>query len=82
MCKPLVVSYLHSLHLLHQQGLFENPSDDMIAKNSENIDIIIGGHSHTYIKEMAVYKNKLGRDVVVVTANEKGNYVGRLDIEL
>ena len=54
----------------------------MIAKNSENIDIIIGGHSHTYIKEMAVYKNKLGRDVVVVTANEKGNYVGRLDIEL
>ena len=53
----------------------------MIAKNSENIDIIIGGHSHTYIKEMAVYKNKLGRDVVVVTANEKGNYVGRLDIE-
>jgi 5'-nucleotidase len=68
-------------HIGYDHGKEQNPSDDMIAKNSENIDIIIGGHSHTYIKEMAVYKNKLGRDVVVVTANEKGNYVGRLDIE-
>lgn len=59
----------------------QNPSDDLIAQNTENIDIIIGGHSHTYIEEPATYKNKMGRDVLVVTAYEKGSYVGRLDID-
>lgn len=68
-------------HAGYNKGREQNPTDDMIAQNSENVDIVIGGHSHTYIPQMSVFKNKLSRDVVVVTAHEKGNYVGRIDIE-
>lgn len=68
-------------HVGYNGGYEQNPADNMIAQNSENIDIIIGGHSHTYIKGEKVYKNKVGKDVIVVTAHESGNYVGRLDIE-
>lgn len=66
-------------HVGYTGGTEQHPSDDMLAAASENIDIIIGGHSHTYIDQPAVIKNKLGRDVVVVTAGAKGEWVGRLD---
>lgn len=68
-------------HCGFNRGNEQNPTDDLLAKNSENIDIIIGGHSHTFIKDKAVYKNKLGKDVIVVQAGEKGVQVGRLDVE-
>lgn len=68
-------------HVGYDHGREQSPSDDMLAANSENIDIIIGGHSHTYIKKPAVIKNKLGKNVIVVTAGEKGENVGRLDIK-
>jgi 5'-nucleotidase len=67
-------------HVGYDHGREQSPSDDMLAANSENVDIIIGGHSHTYIKKPAVIKNKLGKNVIVVTAGEKGENVGRLDI--
>lgn len=67
-------------HVGYDRGQEQNPTDDMLAANSENVDIIIGGHSHTYITEPNVVKNKLGKNVIVVTAGEKGEHVGRLDI--
>ncbi|MEG0890878.1 MAG: metallophosphoesterase [Bacteroidales bacterium] len=68
-------------HVGYDRGKEQNPSDDMIAKNSENIDLVIGGHSHTYIKKPKIVKNKLGKKVVIVTAGEKGEHVGRVDIK-
>jgi 5''-nucleotidase/2'',3''-cyclic phosphodiesterase and related esterases len=68
-------------HVGFEGGHEQNPSDELLAQNSENIDIIIGGHSHTFIKEKKTVKNKLGKDVVIVTAGSKGEYVGRLDVE-
>lgn len=66
-------------HVGYDHGTIQNPSDDILAENSENVDIIIGGHSHTYINKPAVIKNKLGKDVIVVTAGAKGELVGRID---
>lgn len=68
-------------HVGYDRGKEQNPSDDMLAANSENIDIIIGGHSHTHIKKPAFIKNKLGKEVMVVTAGEKGEDVGRIDVK-
>lgn len=68
-------------HVGYSHGKEQNPSDDMLAANSENVDIIVGGHSHTYIKKPTIIKNKLGKKVVVVTAGEKGGNIGRLDIK-
>ena len=61
-------------------GSEQNPSDDMIAQHTEGVDFIIGGHSHTYIEQQRIYKNKAGKDVVVVQDGERGEHIGRLNI--
>ena len=61
-------------------GSEQNPSDEMIAQNTENVDFIIGGHSHTYIEQQRIYKNKAGKDVVVVQDGERGEHIARLNI--
>ena len=67
-------------HCGHNSGRESNPGDEYIAANSENVDIIVGGHSHTKLKDKVVVKNKLGRDVIIVQDGEKGEYVGKLDV--
>lgn len=69
-------------HVGHNNGREASPSDDMIAANTQNVDIIVGGHSHTFIEKPLVVKNKDGKDVIVVQAAEKGYIVGRLDVNL
>lgn len=57
-------------------------SDKKLAEKSSNIDIIIGGHSHTYMKEPDIIKNADGEDIVIYQTQGRGVYVGRIDIEL
>ena len=59
----------------------EAASDINLAKNTRNIDIIIGGHSHTFLKSEKVYQNLDGKDVIVLQAGAQGEYVGRLDLK-
>ncbi|MFT3683144.1 MAG: metallophosphatase [Ferruginibacter sp.] len=55
--------------------------DVILAKESENIDLIIGGHTHTFMDEPASYKNKQGSDVLVNQVGWAGIILGRLDFE-
>lgn len=55
--------------------------DDIeLAAASNDLDLIIGGHSHTYIKEATEVKNLNGRNVPVVQAGDKGTCMGELKI--
>lgn len=56
-------------------------SDEILSKESENIDLIIGGHTHSFLEEPLVYKNKNGNDVVVNQVGFGGIILGRLDFE-
>lgn len=56
-------------------------SDEVLAKESENIDLIIGGHTHTFLDEPLKYKNKNGNDVIVNQVGWAGIILGRLDFE-
>lgn len=56
-------------------------SDEVLAKESDNIDLIIGGHTHTFLDEPATYRNKSGNDVVVNQVGWAGIVLGRLDYE-
>ncbi len=67
-------------HVGYDRGDDENPTDNLLAANTKNVDIIVGGHSHTFIEEPTIIKNLNGKDVIIVHASEKGNLVGRLDI--
>lgn len=64
------------------------PSDVDIARSSEDIDIIIGGHSHTTINP-AVEKtpdylipNAAGDSILVVQTGGKGLYLGEITLNL
>lgn len=57
-------------------------SDDILAKESEVIDVILGGHTHRFFNEPKKYVNKRGKEVVVTQAGWAGIELGRLDYNL
>ena len=67
-------------HLGFDGGTYDVPSDEIVAAESVDIDIIVGGHSHTFIEEAAYVENKVGKDVVIVTAGCKGVEIGMLKV--
>jgi 5'-nucleotidase len=69
-------------HLGYKYKEDENKvSDIILAKETENIDLIIGGHTHTFLDAPVVYKNKSGSDILVNQVGWAGIMLGRLDFE-
>lgn len=56
--------------------------DTRLAEASRNIDIIIGGHSHTYMEEPDIRKNMDNREVLIYQTAGRGVYVGRIDVTM
>jgi 5'-nucleotidase len=54
-------------------------SDLSLAKRSKNIDIIIGGHTHTFLDTPQLHKNSDGEDVIVSQAGWAGLRLGKID---
>lgn len=64
---------------LGYEYIYSKPSDLILAKESEHIDLIIGGHTHTFLDEPAMLTNKQGMPVVVNQVGWGGVRLGRLD---
>lgn len=56
--------------------------DKVLAAKSRNIDLIIGGHSHTFMQSPDLLKNLDNRDVLIYQTPGKGQYVGKIDVSL
>lgn len=54
-------------------------SDKILAAASENIDLIIGGHTHTFMNEPEIIRNKKGSEVAINQVGWGGLILGRLD---
>ena len=54
-------------------------SDLVLAKETENIDVIIGGHTHSFLDNPTIEKNKKGEEVVINQVGFAGIRLGRLD---
>ncbi len=54
--------------------------DIELAENSRHIDLIIGGHSHTFLKAPKTFTNLDGRPVLVTQMGKDGIYLGRIDL--
>ena len=52
----------------------------VLAKETENIDLIIGGHTHTFLEKPTILENKVGEEVFVTQVGWAGIVLGRLDI--
>ena len=66
------------------------PGDKLLAEVSDDIDVIIGGHSHDHIKPDADadarlqhrVKNVGGKEVVIGQLGKSGKYVGKIELDL
>lgn len=56
-------------------------SDVVLAEQSEHIDLIIGGHTHTFMDQPEVLKNRAGEPVMINQVGWAGIILGRLDIQ-
>lgn len=68
-------------HLGYRYQGVDKVSDEILAKETEGIDLIIGGHSHTFMEKPAVVKNRKGDDTVINQVGFAGIILGRLDFE-
>jgi 5'-nucleotidase len=55
-------------------------SDIVLASESTDIDIILGGHTHTFFKEPETIVNKDGQPVLVNQVGWAGIMLGRIDL--
>lgn len=55
-------------------------SDIKLAQNTGETDLIIGGHTHTFMQEPHIEKNLKGQPVIINQVGFAGIMLGRLDI--
>lgn len=66
----------------------DKTTDPELARASKDIDIIIGGHSHTLIDPKnpesypSIVENAEGRPVLIVQTGKSGKYLGQIRIDL
>lgn len=59
----------------------EEYDNNLVAK-ARNIDIILGGHTHTNMEQPAVYQNADGKNVPIMHVGKSGVYVGKMKLTL
>ena len=53
--------------------------DYNLAKKTKDIDLIIGGHTHTFMDEPVILKNQISKDVLVNQVGCFGLFLGQID---
>ena len=57
----------------------ERVSDLNLARTTKDIDLIIGGHTHTFLPKPTIEKNSVGKNVLVNQVGAYGLYLGKVD---
>ena len=63
----------------HYKGNTNKISDLILAQQTKNIDLIIGGHTHTFLKKPTITKNIKGENMLINQVGKWGINVGRID---
>ncbi|WMI67613.1 bifunctional UDP-sugar hydrolase/5'-nucleotidase [Mangrovimonas sp. YM274] len=66
-------------HLGYHYGKSPKISDLELAKATKDIDLIIGGHTHTFLKKPTVTKNVEGKNMLINQVGCYGINLGRID---
>ncbi len=56
--------------------------DVTLAQSVEGIDLIIGGHTHTFLDEPVLAENPSGKKTIITQMGHSGVRVGRIDLDL
>jgi 5'-nucleotidase len=68
--------------LSHLGYKYENTkvSDHVLARETAEIDLILGGHTHTFLKKPDVVANKAGKPVMITQAGWAGILLGHVEL--
>lgn len=69
-------------HLGYEYRNPNRPSDVSLASKTENIDLIIGGHTHTFLEKPVIKPNRRDKNVMINQVGCYGLYLGRVDFYL
>ena len=72
--------YIICLSHLGYQYKDDKISDVKLAAQTEGIDLILGGHTHTFLDAPVIYKNFADKEVLINKVGWAGVWLGRLDI--
>ncbi len=78
----VAVTHLGFKKMAHEVGRSFHPSDIDLAKAYPDIDVIIGGHSHTRLEEPTVRQVYRDTGAIVTQAGALGQYIGRLTMTI
>lgn len=68
--------------LSHLGWKTEDYPDNKLIQNTSGIDLILGGHSHTYMDDFGYDTDKTGKQVPVDHEGKHGAYVGKMILTL
>ena len=68
--------------LSHLGWKTEDYPDNKLIQNTSGIDLILGGHSHTYMDDFGYDTDKTGKQVPVDHEGKHGAYVGKMVLTL
>lgn len=60
----------------------EGASDENLVSKTRGIDLILGGHSHTFMEKPAIYLNADGKNVPVLHSGKNGIHTGEVILTL
>jgi len=63
----------------HYSNAPERVSDLKLAKATKDIDLIIGGHTHTFLPKPTIEKNSVNNNVLINQVGCYGLYLGKID---
>ena len=66
-------------HLGYQYQNPQKPDDLKLAARTENIDLIIGGHTHTFLDRPTITNNRKNEQILVNQVGCFGINLGRID---
>ena len=55
--------------------------DKVVAASTRNLDLIVGGHSHTLLHKKQVVKDLDGEDVIIIQNWKWGLNIGQLSVD-
>jgi 5'-nucleotidase len=67
-------------HIGYEYPVFpEKVCDIKLCRQTSNIDLVLGGHTHTFFKEPEKHRNKEGKEVLLNQVGWAGILLGRID---
>jgi 5'-nucleotidase len=67
-------------HLGYSYSDAKKPSDVRLAAENEHIDLILGGHTHTFMEAPTVHRNKQAKDTLIHQVGFAGLFLGKIEV--